>query len=137
MSLTASDSHELSLQRLLLGFMKFAFDQGQTNFPPFENTLWHDFLYLLKSDFETKFPELECVGTFDWNGLRPKCRNFNSEMFLGLRYKCYSQTLGGRVFLNPEIKAHTENFFEKYYPELAEKMLVLAHQIPEFFSTQS
>ena len=132
MSQTASDTYDLSLQRLILEFMKYAHDNGETSFPPFECNLWHEFLYLLKSDFEKKFPELECIGAFDWDIIFPKCREFSVAMFT-IRYQCYSKFPGGRVFLNQEIKTHSENPLEKYYPELAEKMLYLAHKMPGFF----
>lgn len=132
---TASDAYELSLSNLLLGFMKFASRRGLDNFPPFQDKLWHNFLYLLKFDFEKKFPELKCIGNFDWDSTNPKCQDFDTAMF-GIRYQCHSKIYGGRISLNPEIN-NTENLLEKYYPELAETMLAFAHQISGFFSAES
>lgn len=131
---TASDAYELSLSKLLLEFMKFTSLRGLDNFPPFQDKLWHYFLYLLKSEFEKKFPELKCIGDFNWDGVDPKCKDFDTAMF-GIRYQCLSRTFGGRISLNPEIN-NTENLLEKHHPELAETMLAFAHQIPEFFSAE-
>ncbi len=129
---TASEIYELSLTKLLLGFMKFANKRGEKNFPPFESRHWHDFLYLIKSFLEKSYPELHCIGAFDWDGEYPKCRDFSVAMF-GLRYKCFSQTPGGRVLLNGDVRCEKENDFESHFPRLIAEMLRLARTIPGFF----
>lgn len=136
MAITEYDSCELTLQKLLLGFMKFAHDHGEESFPPFESSLWHEFLYLLKLDFERIFPELKCIGVFDWDGFHPKCREFSVAMF-GIRYQCFSKIPNERVFLNPETKNSGNSIsipsLVVYYPNLAEATIFLSHQIPGFF----
>lgn len=132
---TAS-GHELTLMELLLGFMKFAADNGEKSFPPFECRQWHDFLFLLQLDYSNKFYVLDCIGKFDWDGVHPKCREFSVAMF-GLRFQCYSKIAGGRVFLNENAQNDTSPIaipsLEKYDPELAEKTLLVANDIPGFF----
>lgn len=139
MSQTTSDAEELNLLKLLLGFMKFASDKGEKSFPPYESELWHYFLYLLKSDFEKKFPELECIGHFEWDGADPKCWELKTVMF-EMRYQCDSKSFGGRTFLSERSldgNEFTVPSLEIYHPKLAETALVLAQQIPEFFEPRA
>ncbi|HEY4521981.1 MAG TPA: hypothetical protein VJH05_02480 [Candidatus Paceibacterota bacterium] len=129
---TASDQHELSLMELLRGFMECANSLGKTSFPPFEDKLWHIFLFKLKDEHGIDFyPLLECVGPFDWDGDFPKCRDFNVEMF-GLRYVCFSKTAGGRVELDQN-KIRKENPLLRYCPQIAHCAIKLAEKIPGFF----
>ena len=134
---TASDQRDkLSLQGLLLGFIKFAHDNGNTSFPPFESHFWNDFLFLLQSEYSNKFPELDCIGKFDWDGIHPKCREFNMAMF-GLRYQCYSKTAKGRVLLNTDARNDDGPLaipsLGRHHPKLAKKVLEIAISIPGFF----
>lgn len=134
MSQVATDTYDLSFQGLVLGFMKFAFDRGETSFPSFKSSSWHDFLYLLKNNFQDKFPELECVGKFDWVIISPKSVALK-DATSKLMNNCSPKTVsGGRIVLKQETKTNAKNPLEKYYPELAEKMLVFAHEIPGFFN---
>ena len=131
MAQTASGQHELSLMEFLRGFMEYASSRGQKSFPPFEDRLWHEFLYLLKSEYEKQYPQLSCIGAFDWDGTYPKCRGLNVEMF-GLRYICYSKTAGGRVLLEKKTPTMVNPLF-LYYPHIARKAVEIASTFPGFF----
>lgn len=131
MPVAPSDQYELSLIELLRGFMEYAYLLGHKSFPPFEDKLWHIFLFELKKKYaDGFFPILECIGRFDWNGPYPKCRDLDIEMF-GLRYICFSKTAGGRVFLDTET-IRKENLFLKYYPHVAHSSLYVASSLPGF-----
>jgi len=134
MAQTASDQHELILMELLRGFMEFASTCGQKSFPPFEHKLWHDFLFLLKSEHQKQFPQLACIGDFDWVGEYPKCRDYDAKMFR-LRYTCYSKIPGGRVFLIKKITTEITPLL-LYYPEIAQRAVEIASTFPGFFESR-
>ena len=129
-------NHKLSLQKLLLGFIKFVHDNGNTSFPPFKSHFWHELLFLLQSEYSNTFPALDCIGKFDWNGIHPKCREFDVARF-AIRYQCYSKVADGRVFLDTEKRDDVSPLatpsLGRYHPELAKKTLEIARSIPGFF----
>ena len=132
MSQTALDQYELSLTELLRGFMEAAHSLGKKNFPPFEDKLWHEFLYELKKKYgDGFFPILECIGPFDWDGSYPKCREFDVQMF-SLRYICFSKFVGGRVYLDTK-NIRRENPLLEYYPHVAHSAILVADSLKGFF----
>lgn len=135
--LAPSDQHdEVSLLRLILGFIKFAHDSGKTSFPPFESHYWNDFLFLVKTEYSVRFPELDCIGNFDWQGIHPKCPGL-MEAMVGIHYQCYNKFPCGRIFLNIETRDDTSPLaipsLAVLHHKLAEKVLEVAESIPGFF----
>lgn len=132
MAQTASDQHDFSLMEFLRGFMEFSSLSGQENFPPFNHRLWHEFLYLLKSEYEEEFPQLKCIGNFDWDGAYPKCRDLHDVMF-GLQSICYVIIPAGqRIALIKKISTEI-NTVLLYHHQIAQKALEIAQTFPGFF----
>ena len=131
MAQTASDQHELTLVELLRGFIEFASLQGKKSFPQFNDRLWHEFLYFLKDEHRKEFPQLACIGKFDWDGPYPKCRNLEEVMF-GLHNICYTQFPETRISLIR--KTTTEvSLLLLHYPDIAVRAVEIASTFPGFF----
>lgn len=138
--LAPSDQHDkVSLLMLILGFIKFAHDNGKTSFPPFESHYWHEFLFVVKTDYYFRFPELDCIGNFDWDGIHPKCQGL-IEAMVGVRLQCYNKFPCERVFLNTDVRDDTSPLaipsLAVHHRKLAEKVLEIAESIPGFFESQ-
>ena len=124
-------SPKLSLQELIRGFMEYAADQGFWKLPEVSSPMWHEFLWKLKNRRD-RFPALECVGGFNWDGPYPKNQNIQ-QVFVGL---CVGHIYGrshydGRVVLNKETKRKV-NPLELFNQDLAKEMLELAKTITGF-----
>jgi hypothetical protein len=115
--------------------MEYSREKGKTAFPPlfYGTRPWHEFLYELKKQYKDRFPELDCIGDFDWDGPYPTAQVWheiqNSLCILGA---CWSIAGASRTLLNPEclraenplknnsilleamyqVALNTDNFFE-------------------------
>ena len=120
-----------SLQELVRGFMEYAADKGYWKLPAINGRAWQEFLWALKGRRD-RFPALECIGEFDWDGPYPKCRDLQ-QVFAGLCIgHIYSRShYDERMALNKETKREV-NPLELNNEALTKEMLELAKTIPDF-----
>jgi hypothetical protein len=76
---------DFSLGDLIRGLIEHAVSCGIKSLPPFNDHLWHTFLYKLKKCSGSCILIQEIIGPFDWDGPHPKYGGLNEIMF-GLRY---------------------------------------------------
>lgn len=121
---------EIDLLDLIRGFMEYAVDNGKQSFPIFHTPVWHEFLFKAKKALENKFPQLECIGRFDWDGPHPKSTSLNYHItvleMLGIVHRFDGDN---RMFLAVK---RDKNPLAIDFPDLAKEMLEIALKIPDF-----
>lgn len=126
---------DISPTELIRSFMEFAFQKGKTDFPPlfYGTRTWHEFLYELKKKHKDKFPELECIGDFDWDGPYPTARVWHEiQTSLCILGVCGSRPGEGRTLLHVEY-LRKENSLIKAHLDLLETMFQVAMKTDNFF----
>jgi hypothetical protein len=125
----------MSPTELVRSFMEYAHGKGRTEFPPlFHGTkAWHEFLYKLKSTHLKRFPELECIGDFDWDGPYPTAQRWHEVQTSLCIHGACAGNFQNRTFLIPKF-IRKENVLAKDRPELFKTMLNTAESVENFFN---
>lgn len=120
---------------LVRSFMEFAREKGKASFPPlcYGTRPWHEFLYELKKQYKDEFPELECIGNFDWDGPYPTAPIWH-EIQTSLCILGVCGSIGGatRTLIYPEY-LRAENPLQKTHPDLLKIMFEVALKTENFF----
>ena len=123
----------VSPTELIRSFMEFAHEKGKTNFPPlfYGTRPWHEFIYELKKKHKDRFPELECIGDFDWDGPYPTSKVWQEiQISLCILGVCGSRVGESRTFLYSDlIRPET-----KVSAGLLEVMFQVATESNNFFN---
>ena len=132
----------VSPTELVRSFMEFSYEKGRTNFPPlfYGTRPWHEFLYELKKQYKNRFPELKCIGDFDWDDPYPTAPVWHEiQTSLCLLQVCGSRVGNNRSFLYREsIRGEIPVLGipvkpDKVSPELLEVMFRVAMETNNFF----
>ncbi len=73
--MAGNDKNRLYFSDLLIIFMIYAQSKGVKSFPFLQDQRWHEFFFKIRETLATKFPALECIDGFDWNGPYPQSRD--------------------------------------------------------------
>jgi len=122
----------MSPTELVRSFMEFAREKGKAGFPPlfYGTRPWHEFLYELKKQHKNSFPELECIGDFDWDDPYPTAQVWHQiQTSLCILGACWSIAGASRTLLNPEY-IRGKNPLN---PALLETMFQIALKTDNFF----
>ena|SRR3989344_3819794 len=125
----------MSPTELVRGFIEFAYSKGETDFPPlfYGTRPWHEFLYELKKRYKDQFPELECIGDFDWDGPYPTARVWPEvQAVLCILGICESEPVEGRTVIHTQY-LHEENALTETNAALLETMFQVALDTDNFF----
>ncbi|OHA05528.1 MAG: hypothetical protein A2934_05500 [Candidatus Sungbacteria bacterium RIFCSPLOWO2_01_FULL_47_10] len=122
--------HSLNILTLIRGFVEYAEAHGKKTFPVIPSRPWHEFLYRLKKEKSNEFPELECIGRFDWDGPYPKNPELE-ELWVAFLLICWN--LDGYAVMQDWLKQHANYLsFSRSYPELAAICLAIAEDMKFF-----
>lgn len=114
--------------------MEFSREKGKASLPSisYGTRPWHELLYELKKKHKDRFPELECIGDFDWDGPYPTVRAWHEiQTSLCISGACLSVAGATRILLNPEC-LRIENPL-KNNADLLEAMFRVALTMDNFF----
>ncbi len=123
----------VSLFELIRSFMEFASEKGKTDFPPLfcGARPWHEFFYNLKDKYWARFPELACIGDFDWDVSYPTLQKWH-ELQISL---CISEICAAgdrRIYFCRDSKRPI-NHLAGVNPALLEAMFQTALETSNFF----
>lgn len=131
-----TETVRISAMDLIRRFIEFGMNKGKRSFPPLYTGTqpWHELLYDLKRNHMVRFPELACIGNFDWDGPFPRAsiwRDIQLGCSLALKYDI---DLGsGRILPDLKFVSQMNLKIPEIDLELLETMFQVAENTDFFF----
>lgn len=122
------NDNKFTLGEFIIGFMEYSEKIGKTDFPPIPDRRWHELLYAVKERLQEKFPILNFLGRFSWDGSYPELEElYGVAAVIGF---ITVERFNGRIMLDP-LRIKVYSFFQ--YPELTKSVYQITFEVPGFW----